>query len=87
MIHEKKISSYKTRMILTINNLNQQDAGSYVCVSGKTFCILLRVEPNFRAVIFLSFFRRGLSGVEEIMLEESKNKAHVFFLFHRKSTG
>lgn len=35
MILEKKISSYKTRMILTINNLNQQDTGSYVCVSGK----------------------------------------------------
>lgn len=37
MIHEKKISSYKTRMVLTIHNLNQQDAGSYVCVSGKSF--------------------------------------------------
>lgn len=35
IILEKKISSYKTRMILTINNLDQQDAGSYVCVSGN----------------------------------------------------
>lgn len=35
MILEKRISSYKTRMILTINNLNQQDVGSYVCVSGR----------------------------------------------------
>lgn len=34
-ILEKKISDYHTRMILTINNLNQYDAGSYVCVAGK----------------------------------------------------
>ena len=35
VILERKISSYQLRMILTINNLNQQDDGNYVCVSGK----------------------------------------------------
>lgn len=40
VIHEKKISSYKTRMILTINNLSRHDdAGSYVCVSGKSLWV------------------------------------------------
>lgn len=34
-IEEQKYSQYKTRMILTINNLELYDAGSYVCVSGE----------------------------------------------------
>jgi hypothetical protein len=57
MILEKKISSYKTRMILTINNLNQQDVGSYVCVSGKSEekIVETRRWRRFRAVISLVF--------------------------------
>lgn len=80
MIHEKKISSYKTRMILTINNLNQQDAGSYVCVSGKTFCILLRVNQTFERSFFFHSFVGGFRGLKKIMLVESKNKFASCFL-------
>lgn len=34
-IVDEKVSQYRTRMILTINNLDQHDAGNYVCVSGE----------------------------------------------------
>lgn len=60
IIHEKKISSYKTRMILTIHNLNQQDAGSYVCVSGKIMVLFL-FEQHER-----SFFKFSYKQFEKI---------------------
>lgn len=54
VILEKRISSYKTRMILTISNLNQHDAGSYVCVSGR------RIKIGFTTKQWNSFSSRNI---------------------------
>ena len=35
IIADKRISSYKTRMLLTINNFNSMDAGRYICLSSN----------------------------------------------------
>lgn len=81
MILEKKISSYKTRMILTISNLDKQDPGSYVCVSGKL--VFGEYEENFRAVIFS--IRKAFFLLPKYLLKE--NKKNIMLFFHRKSTG
>ncbi|CAO1422983.1 unnamed protein product [Diamesa hyperborea] len=35
IISDKRLSSYKTRMLLTINNFNSMDAGRYICLSSN----------------------------------------------------
>lgn len=54
-IVDVKVSQYRMKMILTINNLDQHDAGNYVCVSGE--CTTKKHSKAFYSIsCFLSEF-------------------------------
>lgn len=78
-IVDVKVSQYRMKMILTINNLDQHDAGNYVCVSGE--CTTKKHSKTFYSIsCFLSEFSALTKN------NRDKLKICYFFPFSKQAT-